>query len=82
LGGTQEIFIGVSEDLLGGTGKAEVAKSAGRRNYPETVPDGKGRNEGDGPKTRLKSVTRLTPVLLRVKQCQVGSPFSDCKRTM
>jgi hypothetical protein len=43
-GGTQEIFIAVLEDLLGGTGKAEDAKSAGRRNYPEAVPNGEGGN--------------------------------------
>jgi hypothetical protein len=43
LGGTQEIFIAASEDLLGGTGKAEDAKSAGRRNYPEAVPNAKSR---------------------------------------
>jgi hypothetical protein len=52
-GGTQEIFIAVSEDLLGGTGKAEDAKSAGRRNYPEAVPNGEGRNGEYGPKQIL-----------------------------
>jgi len=38
LGGTQEIFGGVSEDLLGGTGKAEAVKLPGAGIWPEAVP--------------------------------------------
>jgi hypothetical protein len=37
---------------LGGTGKAEDAKSAGRRNYPEAVPNAKGKN-GEMKRNRL-----------------------------
>jgi hypothetical protein len=38
LGGTQEIFGGVSEDLLGGTGKAEDAKLQGAGIIPKLCP--------------------------------------------
>jgi hypothetical protein len=38
LGGTQEIFGGVSEDLLGGTGKAEDAKLPGAGIIPKLCP--------------------------------------------
>jgi hypothetical protein len=38
LGGTQEIFGGVSEDLLGGTGKAEDAKLPGAGIGPKPCP--------------------------------------------
>ena len=44
LGGAQKLFDGVSEDLLGGTGKAEDVEAAGRRNHPEAMPNGKGGN--------------------------------------
>jgi hypothetical protein len=45
---------------LGGTGKAEDAKSAGRRNYPEAVPNGKGRN-GDGESNGYKNANAKVP---------------------
>src|SRR5216683_5517274 len=38
LGGTQEIFGAVSEDLLGGTGKAEDAKVQGAGIIPKLCP--------------------------------------------
>ena len=38
LGGTQEIFGAVSEDLLGGTGKAEDAKLQGAGIIPKLCP--------------------------------------------
>src|SRR6267154_4440705 len=38
LGGTQEIFGAVSEDLLGGTGKAEDAKVPGAGIIPKLCP--------------------------------------------
>jgi hypothetical protein len=38
LGGTQEIFVAVSEDLLGGTGKAEDAKLPGAGIIPKQCP--------------------------------------------
>ena len=38
LGGTQEIFAAVSEDLLGGTGKAEDAKLPGAGIIPKQCP--------------------------------------------
>jgi hypothetical protein len=38
LGGTQEIFDGISEDLLGGTGKAEDAKPPGAGIIPKLCP--------------------------------------------
>jgi hypothetical protein len=38
LGGAQEIFDGVSEDLLGGTGKAEDAKLSGAGIIPKQCP--------------------------------------------
>src|SRR5260370_34012260 len=38
LGGTQEIFGGLSEDLLGGTGKAEDAKLPGAGIIPKLCP--------------------------------------------
>ena len=38
LGGTQEIFGAVSEDLLGGTGKAEDAKLQGAGIIPKPCP--------------------------------------------
>jgi hypothetical protein len=38
LGGTQEIFIALSEDLLGGTGKAEAAKLPGAGIIPKQCP--------------------------------------------
>jgi len=38
LGGTQEIFGGVSEDLLGGTGKAEAATLPGAGIGPKQWP--------------------------------------------
>ena len=38
LGGTQEIFGAVSEDLLGGTGKAEDAKLPGAGIIPKPCP--------------------------------------------
>jgi hypothetical protein len=38
LGGTQEIFGAVSEDLLGGTGKAEAAKLQGAGIIPKQCP--------------------------------------------
>src|SRR5260370_30103360 len=38
LGGTQEIFGAVSEDLLGGTGKAEGAKLPGAGIIPKLCP--------------------------------------------
>jgi hypothetical protein len=38
LGGTQEIFIAVSEDLLGGAGKAEAAKLPGAGIIPKQCP--------------------------------------------
>jgi hypothetical protein len=38
LGGTQEIFGGVSGDLLGGTGKAEDAKLPGAGIIPKQCP--------------------------------------------
>jgi len=38
LGGTQEIFDGVSEDLLGGTSKAEDAKLPGAGIVPKLCP--------------------------------------------
>jgi len=38
LGGAQEIFDGVSEDLLGGTGKAEDAKLPGAGIIPKPCP--------------------------------------------
>src|SRR5260370_27717720 len=38
LGGTQEIFGAVSEDLLGGTGKAEDAKLPGAGIIPKLCP--------------------------------------------
>jgi hypothetical protein len=38
LGGTQEIFDGVSEDFLGGTGKAEDAKLPGAGIIPKLCP--------------------------------------------
>src|SRR5713226_453141 len=38
LGGTQEIFAAVSEDLLGGTGKAEDAKLPGAGIIPKLCP--------------------------------------------
>ena len=38
LGGTQEIFGSVSEDLLGGTGKAEDAKLQGAGIIPKLCP--------------------------------------------
>ena len=38
LGGTQEIFGAVSEDLLGGTGKAEDAKLPGAGIIPKQCP--------------------------------------------
>jgi len=38
LGGTQEIFIALSEDLLGGTGKAEDAKLQGAGIIPKLCP--------------------------------------------
>jgi len=38
LGGTQEIFGAVSEDLLGGTGKAEDAKLQGAGISPKQCP--------------------------------------------
>jgi hypothetical protein len=38
LGGTQEIFGAVSEDLLGGTGKAEAAKLLGAGIIPKLCP--------------------------------------------
>ena len=38
LGGTQEIFIAVLEDLLGGTGKAEAAKLPGAGIIPKPCP--------------------------------------------
>src|SRR5713226_10452803 len=38
LGGTQEIFGAVSEDLLGGTGKAEDAKLPGAGMIPKPCP--------------------------------------------
>jgi hypothetical protein len=37
-GGAQEIFGGVSEDFLGGNGKAEGAKVPGAGIWPEAVP--------------------------------------------
>ena len=37
-GGAQEIFGGVSEDFLGGNGKAESAKVPGAGIWPEAVP--------------------------------------------
>lgn len=37
-GGAKEIFGGVSEDLLGGNGKAEGAKVPGAVIWPEAVP--------------------------------------------
>jgi len=37
-GGAQEIFDGVSEDLLGGTGKAEDAKLPGAGIIPKQCP--------------------------------------------
>src|SRR5258708_19373712 len=37
-GGTQKIFDGVSEDLLGGTGKAEDAKLQGAGIIPKLCP--------------------------------------------
>jgi len=37
-GGAQEIFSGVSEDFLGGDGKAEGAKVPGAGIWPEAVP--------------------------------------------
>jgi len=39
LGGTQEIFGAVSEDLLGGTGKAEDAKLPGAGIIPKLCPE-------------------------------------------
>jgi hypothetical protein len=38
LGGAQEIFDGVPEDLLGGTGKAEDAKLPGAGIIPKLCP--------------------------------------------
>jgi hypothetical protein len=38
LGGTQEIFGAVSEELLGGTGKAEAAKLQGAGIIPKLCP--------------------------------------------
>jgi hypothetical protein len=38
LGGAQEIFDGVSKDLLGGTGKAEDAKLPGAGIIPKLCP--------------------------------------------
>jgi len=38
LGGAQEIFDGVSEDLLGGAGKAEDAKLPGAGIIPKLCP--------------------------------------------
>jgi len=38
LGGAQEIFDDVSEDLLGGTGKAEDAKLQGAGIIPKLCP--------------------------------------------
>jgi hypothetical protein len=38
LGGTQEIYDAVSEDLLGGTGKAEAAKVPGAGIIPKLCP--------------------------------------------
>src|SRR6267143_5127558 len=38
LGGTQEIFGAVSEELLGGTGKAEAAKLPGAGIIPKPCP--------------------------------------------
>jgi len=38
LGGTQEIFGAVSEDLLGGAGKAEDAKLPGAGIIPKLCP--------------------------------------------
>jgi len=37
-GGAQEIFSGVSEDFLGGNGKAEGAKVPGAGIWPEAAP--------------------------------------------
>jgi hypothetical protein len=38
LGGTREIFGGLSEDLLGGTGKAEDVKLSGAGIIPKQCP--------------------------------------------
>jgi hypothetical protein len=38
LGGAQKIFDGLSEDLLGGTGKAEDAKLPGAGIIPKLCP--------------------------------------------
>jgi hypothetical protein len=45
LGGTQEIFGAVSEDLLGGAGKAEDAKLPGAGIIPKQCPMERVRNE-------------------------------------
>ena len=38
-GGTQEIVVGVSQDFLGGNGKAEGAKAQGAGIWPEQCPE-------------------------------------------
>jgi hypothetical protein len=53
--------------LLGGTGKAEDAKSAGRRNYPEAVPNGKGGN-GANASTQVSSAWAGSAISGRVDQ--------------
>src|SRR5713226_8151026 len=44
-GGTQEIFSAVSEDLLGGAGKAEAAKLPGAGIIPKRCPMERARTE-------------------------------------
>jgi len=51
-GGAQEIFDGGSEDLLGGTGKAEDAKLPGAGIIPEAVPNVEGREWREWTGTR------------------------------
>jgi hypothetical protein len=46
-------ILGGTQGAQGGTGKAEGAKTAGRRNYPEAVP--KERSGGNG-RTRMESM--------------------------
>ena len=49
LGGTQTIFNAVSEDLLGGTGKAEDAKLPGAGIIPKQCPMERVGTRKDGP---------------------------------
>lgn len=54
----REIFGGVSEDFLGGTGKAEDAKLPSAGIIPEAVPYGEGMNGDNEPKQRLAASAR------------------------